>query len=443
MSNDSIFVWLAILGSTACGSASSDGPAGASPAAGTAGVSSSAGGASGSGGAMAEGESAGNGADDDCLSRSGTPGALDITFGDAGVAKINEPSPNNSRILMDFARAGDGTLFGLGNNSVQLVLFHLESSGALDTSFGDAGFVIGSGAVDQGYGLSIDPTGKLLVAGSSIADAWVERFTAEGHLDPSFGNAGRTTFDFGSPNDRLTKVLVRKDGTLVAVGANDANGLANAAVLAFMDEDGVPLSSVGQAGVLQLKPGEGRYIAYDLTEQDDGALLVLGLLQTTDVAQSHPFWVKVDAQGVPVARFGKGGFVDVPTLSSSSIAITKDSSGVAKGWAKNATKLVTFDEQGLVSSLATPTALHPSSVALDCAGNVYAAGLVSANGMNAGALARFDAKGVLDTTFAATGIAILDAMSSSQFARAILLPDGGVLGAGSTLEAFTVVRYLQ
>jgi uncharacterized delta-60 repeat protein len=391
---------------------------------------------------LALGGSSSGGPENHCPAPSATPGALDPSFGDAGFAMVVDPSADEGRILMDMAVAKDGSIYGIGTNQAKMVLFRLDSEGALDTSFGDQGFVTKANISDWGNGLTFDPHGGLLVAGSNTNDAWIERYTPAGQLDASFGTEGRVTFDFGSPNDRAYKVLVKKDGSLVAIGSNESNGAGSATALAFMDENGKPNTNVGNAGVVTHKRDDGRYVPVDIVERDDGALTVLGWVQVPDTSQSHAYWLHVDARGVAEPGFGEAGFVAIASDGVYSFGITQDATGAATGWASSSIKLIAFDENAAVTAFAR-SGLSTKSVAFDCAGRVLAAGVASIDMRNAGALARHLWNGKLDPNFASSGVAAWASSEHTQFARVFALPDGRALVGGGSLKAFAFARYLQ
>ena len=82
----------------------------------------------------------------------------------------------------------------------------IAADGDLDPTFGEDGIALtgvadGSGAVSA-CGPVVQPDGKILLCstrldnGSSGADMFVARFTADGQLDPTFSFDGKVTIDF-------------------------------------------------------------------------------------------------------------------------------------------------------------------------------------------------------------------------------------------------------
>jgi len=438
---------LAIFGTAACGGTLLDDASRAGASGGSAGAASAlvnAGGPSlGGASAGGMGGAAPNGGD----ASSATTNALDPSFGESGFARIVEPVESVSRVFVDLALDSEGGVFVLGTNDDGIVLFHLNADGALDAAFGRAGFVFGE-SHEEGAGLALDPKGNLLLVGSYAGQAMIRRFTATGEPDPSFGMMGRTLFSWDGDN-RFFKVLVKSDGSLVAMGKLAANwGL----LLGLMDKDGVPVPGVGlepefgTPGVVTVNVANLHLVGADLVEQAAGAILLLGMVNEADRTQDRPFWFQVDAQGLPDSSFRRyptPGFVDVPIQSSSVLAVTTDAGGAVTGWASNGNQLLAFDQYGTATAFSSSPVIEVNSVAVDRAGRVVAVGSKGVEGRSAAALARFQPTGALDTSLTPTGILIWYPGDYSSFSRVRVLPDGRVLAGGVASKAFVIARYLQ
>jgi uncharacterized delta-60 repeat protein len=102
----------------------------------------------------------------------------------------------------------------------------LAKDGTLDPTFGDAGLV----TTDFGYSNpDVDPAvaaiqadGKIVAAGYTNAsggyDFALARYNPDGTLDPTFGTAGLVTTDFGGTGDTAYAVAIQADGKIVAGG---------------------------------------------------------------------------------------------------------------------------------------------------------------------------------------------------------------------------------
>jgi uncharacterized delta-60 repeat protein len=160
------------------------------------------------------------------LFRLTTAGALDPTFGEAGVAV----RPFLAAVTEAYAVAHTGSRLvttGYGRDTpdakVDLVANAFTLDGAVDRAFGTNGLtrLDVAGEDDRGRHLVALPDGRSILVGSgkngSNIDGMVVRLRTDGTLDPAYGKGGRTLFDLGGPNDSFFGVAVSPDGSRVAV----------------------------------------------------------------------------------------------------------------------------------------------------------------------------------------------------------------------------------
>jgi uncharacterized delta-60 repeat protein len=194
---------------------------------------------------------------------------------------------------------GDVLTAGLEPNAAgtSLVLTRLAADGSPDPTFGDGGST--TTAIPAGASITalhVDPDGGVVAAGSSAGQALVERFSADGSPDATFGNAGSASF--GPSSSSATAVGIDPDGVLAAAGT--ASG-------------GLLLARLGQTGALDTSFGS-QGLATDPRVQSTSA--VLGDSSRTLVAGSaagddgSDFAVEAfRADGSPDPSFGEGGLV--------------------------------------------------------------------------------------------------------------------------------------
>ena len=105
----------------------------------------------------------------------------------------------------------------------------LLSAGSLDPTFGDGGLVTANFGYapsgDEGRDvIAVQADGKIVLAGSSDgwssgADFAVARYNPDGSLDTSFGTEGKVTTDFSLSTDYAYGVAIDGDGKIVVAGS--------------------------------------------------------------------------------------------------------------------------------------------------------------------------------------------------------------------------------
>ena len=152
---------------------------------------------------------------------------------------------NNNNEVSDIALQEDGKIVAVGrtywtNFPSNFAIARFDASGAIDTGFGNQGFVlmnfIGEGSdINEARSVIIQPDNKILVGGnadnsptpsSSNNDFALARYNSDGTLDSTFGTGGKVLTDFsyriGTVNivgqDYINELLLQNDGKVVAVG---------------------------------------------------------------------------------------------------------------------------------------------------------------------------------------------------------------------------------
>jgi uncharacterized delta-60 repeat protein len=157
-------------------------------------------------------------------------GALDSAFGggDGKVAIGIEPGTHDS--VDDLAIDGSGRIIVAGTTiaedeqSSAFALVRLDGGGTLDSTFDGDGKVIASfngGAA----GLVLDAAGRLVLAGIAQGEVAVARFTSAGSPDSSFDGDG-VVKTAGSPGgfDSPFDVGIDSDGRIVVIGMSSPSG---------------------------------------------------------------------------------------------------------------------------------------------------------------------------------------------------------------------------
>jgi uncharacterized delta-60 repeat protein len=182
-------------------------------------------------------------------------GALDSSFGRAGIARVTlpaaatpDPAPRTFGVpfgLLQLLRAPDGRLIVVGMGAArtnlelpQVILARLTANGELDTTFGQGG--VARPGLQASCGscrpAAIQPDGSIVVSGNTGSTspptgpdapaffAWnVARLTPRGDLDPRFGQGGIAAV--GSVPGRNTggyATALIADGRIVSLGREES-----------------------------------------------------------------------------------------------------------------------------------------------------------------------------------------------------------------------------
>jgi uncharacterized delta-60 repeat protein len=176
---------------------------------------------------------------DPVVARYTSDGKLDKSFALTGVKKLKGVHP--VKVLV---RPGGQIVVAsnAGDEDTRMLATQLTSEGAVDYDFGDDG----TAAADfDGRSLTWDTVlqrdGKVVIVGAATADKVfaVARFATSGALDAGFGIAGKTTVAFG-PVNQATAAALQPDGKLIVAGVTLAGDVARPALARLLPTAPVP-----------------------------------------------------------------------------------------------------------------------------------------------------------------------------------------------------------
>ncbi|MEP6847318.1 MAG: hypothetical protein ABI999_00565 [Acidobacteriota bacterium] len=223
--------------------------------------------------------------------------------------------------------------FSSGQFGRSLGFRRLLPDGQTDTSFGTGGGTIFSiGASTELGSIQSLPGGKLLVTGSTTAnqnapnrDLLVFRINSDGALDTGFGNNGFVIKDLpetGSSdisNDTATSILSLPNGQLLIGGVStrtpmSSNQGTRSLFLLRLNSDGSFDDTFGQNGILQEPIGAYMGVSYDadatsLARYRDGSFIVSFGVNThsNDGFGAQGYIAKYLENGTPDKGFGETG----------------------------------------------------------------------------------------------------------------------------------------
>ncbi len=279
----------------------------------------------------------------------------------------------------------------------------------VDPSFGDAGFVTTNfGRLTQTSVefLQVLPNGDVLAAGRGTATSAgggdtpaLARYTDNGTLDTTFGDQGKINMPIV---DDIEAAAVQADGKIVVVGEKNTQ-----IYVARYTADGQPDLAFGTNGTTSAGFASGSSVdrsgAYSVVLQPDGKIVIAGQREFL-----NPVNMKF-LQSIALARFNADGTLDTA-----------------------------FGTGGLVNTdLANSSYSHDVGLTTD--GKILVAGDTIANGVNAGFVNRYSADGSLDATFGHDGTDFLVYGAADGFStttRVVPLANQQML----VVERNTVVR---
>lgn len=257
-------------------------------------------------------------------------GKPDAEFGSGGVVTTDFFGAGDQ--AYDIAVQADGRIVAAGlaakyaGSEPDFALARYNPDGSLDSTFGAGGKVTtdfrGQGYYDSCTSIAIQADGKIVAAGLSYPvgtdfDFALVRYNPDGTLDTSFGNGGKVTTDFLRRYDAISKLVIQRDGKIVAAGtASEDNGLPHFG-LARYNPDGSLDTGFGEEGKVMTYFFGGANRSADqalaLALQRDGRLVVSGAasdLQREDGPSEYDLALaRYNIDGSLDTSFGVGGKV--------------------------------------------------------------------------------------------------------------------------------------
>jgi uncharacterized delta-60 repeat protein len=208
----------------------------------------------------------------------GTPGSIDTSFGhngtavtDVGLTAAGQALPGTPRSVMVL---GNGDILVGGDTGVVRLL----PTGSLDPTFGSGGRApVGfPGGPVTIPGLTVQRDGKILWVGATantsgggnLTEFALERFTAGGTPDKTFGRNGLVTLDVPTGiegGEAFQAAVVQPDGKIVAGGGAGTGGRTGHSnvVLVRYNPNGTLDTSFGSGGMVVGGPGGVQALGLD------------------------------------------------------------------------------------------------------------------------------------------------------------------------------------
>ncbi|MEX2168718.1 MAG: choice-of-anchor Q domain-containing protein [Pirellulales bacterium] len=396
-----------------------------------------------------------------------TNGALDTSFDDDG--KLTTDFGALDEYGYSVAVQADGKIVVVGESGSDLAVVRYNTNGILDTTFDGDGKMtmdVGSG-FDQANSVAVQADGKLVLAARSFhgndLDFAVVRYDSSGVLDTGFGDGGIviTDFAFVTLDDQASDVAMQADGKTVVVGLTSNPGLNDNFVVARYNVDGSLDTSFDGDGVITADFGGARDAGHAVAIQADGKIIVVG--RSGNGSSGNFALARFLSDGQLDASFGVGGKVttdffgeedsayDVALQSDGRIVVVGDSrlggnaDFAAARYNTNGSLDTSFDGDGKVRT-GVAGADFGRSVAIHD-GRIVVAGLANSGSNWDFGLVRYNANGSLDTSFAGDGIQTTALGSASDQGYSVAVrADGKIFVAGESVDGsgnvhFALARY--
>ena len=261
-------------------------------------------------------------------------GTFDASFGTTGTALINFPGSNNGPSqVIGLAIQSDGKILaGISNlnsdDNPRFILARLDSTGALDNTFGTAGIVE---TLIPPFGAALDlmalqPDGKILLAGSSV----MARYETTGQLDTTFGTGGIATILAINPTALALqtdgKILIADGGASTATSPEPGPGFSSpAGAISRYNTNGAVDNTFGIFG----QAASVAAVSAMVLETQNGGVSTFNILVAGTSGNGLGFGlVRFSSNGNIDTAFGRnGGTITRFTNSASAFALIVQANG--------------------------------------------------------------------------------------------------------------------
>jgi uncharacterized delta-60 repeat protein len=205
-----------------------------------------------------------------------------------------------------------------------MVIWRYNADGSPDTSFDEDGVVMHAVASSSffAYGVTVDADGRVLATGVVVDAAFerdliVLRYEPDGTPDATFGTGGYASFDNvaeGGGWDEGYGIIVDGSGRILVTGHSDGDPDAPASfdmVILGLEEDGTLDTTFDGDGIVShhnAAGGDGWDTGWDIALDGSGRILVTGSSMSPDLDDDMVIW-RYTSDGTLDATFGTGGVV--------------------------------------------------------------------------------------------------------------------------------------
>jgi uncharacterized delta-60 repeat protein len=332
-----------------------------------------------------------------------------------------------------------------------------DASGDLDLTFNGTGeVVIDNGYLDLYQDVKMTSDGRIIAVGTTYdatyaADIEVTLFKNDGTLDPEFGTGGVYRYHLGYETGAYA-CYVKEDGNILVAGysMDDFGGFEM--VLLQLTAKGVLDPAFGNGGVARYDYGPGEDMPYGMAVQEDGMILLAGTIRD-EAYNLVPAIVRFTPEGILDTTFGNNGLAVIPVAFAenefAAVQVQKDGRIVAAGHIGNdltwfSLLMARFEADGSLDTTFADNGILNLNLGnvddeffdlrITSAGNIVATGFTTSQGdYNFHLLVmQFDQDGVPTPYFGNEGLVIWGETSYNVGYAMEVLADDKIVIAGSS-----------
>ena len=264
-------------------------------------------------------------------------GSLDSTFSDDG--KIILPLSTSADVGEDILVQPDGKIVVAGYSFTSSIsnftVLRFNPDGSMDNTFDTDGIAMttinGWGALARA--MVRQPDGKIVLAGSYIGpnprDFAVVRFNSDGSLDSSFGSGGKVTTPIGNSSDEAYGIALQPSGKLVVAGFSASATVEDFSIVRYNTDGSLDSTFNGDGKILTPINGNSIDEATSVISQPYGKIIVAGISIDSTNSNRNFTLVRYNLDGSLDSSFGTGGklITDYGNLGESTKSMVLQSDG--------------------------------------------------------------------------------------------------------------------
>jgi len=294
------------------------------------------------------------------------------------------------------------------DESNHFLIARYNNDGSLDTSLNSTGFITPIVGSNCSVNIVLDSADNLVIGGTCDQAFIVARYTSSGLADTTFGQeAGHTTTAIGEQCE-IKGLLIEPDGKLIAAGFSMANGKMRCALAKYL-ANGTLDTSFGTSGTLVATPGF-HSSAHAIARQTDGKIIIAGWAHFGGSEQV--VLIRFNTDGTTDTSFGSSGTIitQIGLMShANALVVQSDGKIVIAGNSDNKFMLArytstgaldtTFGTNGIVTT-SLGNHIESTSITLLPDGTMIVGGCSDAGAV----IAHYTSAGALNTSFGTNGI---------------------------------------